>query len=562
MSRNTAAPLVLSLSCLIVACGGGPSSDDVAVSIEHQIEAGLPDTPHRDALIQYYESRGFSPAWVEAGGLSESAERAIANFCSAQADGLWPGSYATPTLVDALAGVEESSAESDSAHADQLARFDLLMTSTYLRYASDLLTGRVDPREIGAGWNAPVHEVDLLNVLSDSSGEISFDLSDRISGRHEAFGALRAALEQYRRIAREGGWPIIPEGEALEPGAVGERVALLRLRLAVTGDLSAGAATADSAQYDAHLAAAVARFQQRHGLEPDSVAGADAIAAMNVSVEERVRQIELNLERWRWIPSNLGDRYIYVNIPAFELHAFEGSREVMGMRVVVGKEYNDQATPVFSDTMQYVVFNPYWNVPESIAAEEILPAAREDPGYLERNDYEIVRSWTDERRIENPGPDALDQVERGAYRIRQRPGAGNALGQVKFMFPNEFNIYLHDTPAEHLFERAERAYSHGCIRVEDPVELAEFVFEGSDLTESEIRSRMEGSEQETVSLDDPLPVYILYWTAFVDGDAVHFRNDLYGQDAALDSALAVIRPSVGDDQACSSLRSALGMDEQ
>ncbi|HEX7071693.1 MAG TPA: L,D-transpeptidase family protein, partial [Rhodothermales bacterium] len=489
-------------------------------------------------------------------------DRAIDAFCDAATEGLWPASYATPELAEAIEQTRESKASGDAARSDQLAHLDLLLTQAYMAYASDLLTGRVDPREVGAGWHAPLHRIDLASVLADSTGNgARFDLHRLLADRHEAFGQLREALQRYRQIAAGGGWNTVPEGEALEPGDTGERVTLLRRRLITSGDLSASDASDTSAPavYDAALAAAVARFQWRHGLEPDSVAGEDVIAAMNVPIEARIHQIELNLERWRWIPANLGNRYIYVNIPAFELHAFDGGREALSMRVVVGKEYNDQATPVFADTMQYVVFNPYWNVPESIAAEELLPRARRDPGYLARNRYEVVRGW-DGGAIGSPGAGDLDRVESGDYRIRQLPGRGNALGQVKFMFPNQFNIYLHDTPEEHLFERADRAYSHGCIRVEEPTELAKYVFAGS-MSESEIREHMEGDTEETVSLSRPLPVYILYWTAFVDEGAVHFRGDLYGQDAALDNALTALRPAASGNEACASIRAAAGMED-
>jgi murein L,D-transpeptidase YcbB/YkuD len=357
----------------------------------------------------------------------------------------------------------------------------------------------------------------------------------------------------------KGGWPLVPDGEQINSDDTGPRVAALIARLAATGDIDSSfvAATADSARYTERIARGVERFQERHGMEADGIAGEEVIRIMNVDVDARIRQIELNLERWRWIPPHLGSRYVYVNVPAFELHAVENGEEAMSMAVVVGEEYQDNATPVFSDTMEYVVFNPYWNVPEAIASTEILPEARDDPDYLSENGYEIVAGWDEGADVVSPDRDALDLVESGEYRIRQVPGPQNALGHVKFMFPNDFNIYLHDTPEEHLFDRARRAYSHGCIRVERPVDLADFVFSSDELGSESIRRRMDSGEQATEYIDDPLPVYILYWTAFVDDDGrVNFREDIYDNDSALLEALDALVPA-GEGISCESIVVAL-----
>src|SRR5690606_18435120 len=274
-----------------------------------------------------------------------------------------------------------------------------------------------------------------------------------------------------------------------------------------TGDL--GSAERYDSVYDAELATACARFQARHGLVVDSAPGEQTRAALNVPAARRIQQLALNLERMRWVPRTFGERYILVNIPNYYLHAYDGGRKVLDMKVVVGDEYGS-ATPVFSDSMSYVVFKPYWNIPQSILAEEILPKARKDESWLARNNYEIVKSMDD------PEPVDLSDIDWAGpddgsfpYLARQKPGAQNSLGLVKFMFPNRFSIYLHDTPADHLFDRSARALSHGCIRVEDPVQLAEFVFGGDpEWTTPRIRQAMSrtADENQTVNLDRKIPV--------------------------------------------------------
>jgi len=275
------------------------------------------------------------------------------------------------------------------------------------------------------------------------------------------------------------------------------------------------------------------------GLRVDGKLGPETIESLNRSASHRVRQIELNLERWRWLPADLGERRIEVNLPAFMLDTVEDGRVTATMKVVVGKA--GAATPAFGDQMTYVVINPYWNVPASIVASEIAPKALEDPGYLVAHDFEVVSGWGDAEHVVSPyvrdWHAALDG--RWEYRVRQRPGPGNSLGRIKFMFPNEHNIYLHDTPARHLFNEAKRSYSHGCIRVERPLDLAAFVFRSdARWTRERVQRTIASGHQVQVNLRDDIPVYLLYWTAWVDdAGTVHFRDDVYGHDRALDAAL-------------------------
>jgi L,D-transpeptidase YcbB len=365
----------------------------------------------------------------------------------------------------------------------------------------------------------------------------------------EEYVRLRDALAVYRRIAADGGWPRIT-ADRLALGDSVPQVAVLRARLAVTGDLADAESLPSDAPsalstgegeavlYDEAITAAVERFQARHGLDRDGIAGPETIARMNVPAAQRVRQIELNMERRRWLPHDLGDRCIEVNVPAFELRAHEEGKEALSMKVVAGDEYHP--TPVFSDRMTHIVFRPYWSIPSSIALEEKLPEILKDRGFLERDQLEIVKGSGNEAKVVDPSrirwSDLADEAM-GGYSLRQKPGPQNALGLVKFMFPNQFNVYLHDTPADRLFSREERALSHGCVRVEKPALLAEFVLRGDDRwSRKRIDAAMAGSETRTVALARAIPVHIVYWTAFAGSDGtIQFRDDVYGIDEAMNA---------------------------
>jgi len=300
-----------------------------------------------------------------------------------------------------------------------------------------------------------------------------------------------------------------------------------------------GVAGADPAQFDPALVDAVKAFQARHGLEQDGLIGQNTLAELNVPAQERVRQILLNLERRRWMADNPGERYVFVNLADFELKVVDGPRTVFDTRVVVGAPYH--RTPVFSGEMTYLELNPYWNVPPSIARKELLPKIKADPGYLAANNFELLSDWSESARVLDPHTIDWSAVtpERFTYKLRQGPGPGNALGFVKFMFPNQFNIYLHDTPARGLFARDVRDFSHGCIRVQDPETFGSFVLDrqpGWSL--DAINAAIATGKRQIVSLEQPLPVHIAYLTAWVNKDgSVNFRRDVYGRDAILAAAL-------------------------
>jgi len=379
-----------------------------------------------------------------------------------------------------------------------------------------------------------------------------------LAPRAEGYARLRQALAFYRGLAARGGWPAIPPGGRLRLGDSGPRVAALAARLRATGVLpgaaadaatpnSAGAPATEPARYDAALAAAVSRFQAAHGLPAKGeVADEATLAALDVPIESRIRQLELNLERWRWMEGDLGNRYILVNLPDYQLTLVDGGRVVMTMKVIVGKA--SLKTPVFSDLMTQIVLNPSWHIPDTIAMHEIVPALMNDPGYLRRKGYELRRRDGGGAAIE-PGAVGEDQIRRlgtpgSPFRLVQPPGRDNALGHYKFVVNDDFDVYLHDTPSTQLFARSERDFSHGCIRLEKPAELATYLLAGDPKwTPEAVAAAVAAGDHVTIPLRRPLPVHILYQTAWVDpGGTVQFRDDVYGHDRWLEGELAALTP--------------------
>jgi murein L,D-transpeptidase YcbB/YkuD len=315
-------------------------------------------------------------------------------------------------------------------------------------------------------------------------------------------------------------------------------MAALRQRLAIEGDLDPAHEKDPSAVYNAALVDAIKRFQERHRIKPDGIIDPSTVAALNVPVEQRIRTIALNLERWRWLPDPMPARYLMVNVPDFRLEAIENGKMVMDMRVVVGEP--DNKTPIFADEMTHVIFSPYWNIPPGIAKDETIPRVMNDPAFLARNNMEVVN-----QSGQVVDPYSVDWANTSGLRIRQRPGSDNALGGVKFVFPNNFDVYLHDTNATKLFDRIERGLSHGCVRVEEPLKLAQYVLrDQTEWTPEAIDAAMKAGQEKHVKLSTPIPVYIVYKTAWVHDGGVRFLKDLYGHDA--DQSAQLFGPANGD----------------
>lgn len=473
-----------------------------------------------------YANYDTVPLWLEEDADSRRGDELIDALATIHEHGLRGDLYPLEQLRNALAPIDKARNPS----AAELADADVMLSATYVALGEDLMIGQIDPSSVEQQWRLEPAAVDVDSALARTLRlEPLRNALARLRPPDEQYAELEKALERYRGIVKAGGWDSVPEGKALSPGDTSSlaRLTALRRRLAVEGlvdvadeDTARQAAgiAADAQQaravYDQTLAGALATFQARHGIVVDSILGPETVASLNVPAEYRAGQIMANLERYRWLPRELGDRYIYVNVPAFRLDAYDNGQRALSMKVIVGAEYEERATPAFSDSMSYVEFAPYWNVPKEIAENELWPKLEEDPSYFERNDYETVE-------------------RNGETFVRQRPGEKNALGEVKFMFPNALNIYLHDTPEDALFKEDVRAFSHGCIRVEQPAELADYVLAYNDgWNPGRIRDAMQG-ENRQVPLERKIPVYIVYFTTFVRDGTLHFGNDIYDRDSEL-----------------------------
>jgi murein L,D-transpeptidase YcbB/YkuD len=419
-----------------------------------------------------------------------------------------------------------------------------------MRYLSALHVGRVDPREVGFDYDVSHKQLDLALVLRQSRGAGGLEKAKQAAEPpFPVYHRLVKALSDYRAIAAAGEPPLVPaldkKQKKVVPGAAWEGATALAARLRALRDLPAEAALPPPAAdgtplYAGELVLAVKRFQERHLLEPDGVIGAGTIAALDVPVARRVRQIELALERERWLPEILKQPLVFVNVSLFRLWGYDPDKpdEPLRMNVVVGKSLG-HATPVFVDQMEYIIFRPYWSPPPSIVKDEILPRARRDPGYLDREQMEIVASG-DERAPALPAtPANLDAVAAGRLYVRQKPGEKNSLGLAKFIFPNSENVYMHGTPAQSLFARARRDFSHGCIRLENPAALAQWVLrDDAAWTKERIAAAMNGDRPTQVNLKQKLTVILFYDTAYVGNSGrVRFSDDIYGHDAKLEAAL-------------------------
>jgi murein L,D-transpeptidase YcbB/YkuD len=492
-------------------------TSDVAVALFALVSSAAP-TPLptiEDLTAEYYEARAYAPAWLDPEGRA-AASWLLRQAARADLDGLCAPREATRLL----AGLHSPSA----ASAQSAAALDLEVTRTLLNYVVELSLGR----DTAMDRTASRRQLDVLGELDALRDGQHRDLAATLVPRHREYHRLRTALARYRTIAGRGGWPQLPEGTLLRPGEQVRPEVLhpLRARLLATGDLQGGDATPE--RYAGVLPDAVRRFQARHGLAVDGIVGPATLGAMNVPADRRAQQIAINMDRWRRLPDSLGKRYVRVNIPEYRLSLVAESHELLSMRVVVGRPSTE--TPAFSDRIRYVQFRPYWNVPESIARRELWPRGAAEPGTLTAEGYEVIAGWDEGAEVVDI--EAIDwEAERFHYRLRQRPGPANALGLVKFMFPNRYSVYLHDTPAKRLFARRERALSHGCVRVEDPAALATELLRVQGWAADGVRAAMREGIPRSVRVEEPVPVHLLYMTTWVDdGGIVHFRADIYGRD--------------------------------
>lgn len=483
-----------------------------------------------DNVREFYRQRQGLPAWVTHLSPAKNAAAAVEILRTAPLHGLVVADYGSAAIAEQLKRLEHS-AKSAADRREQLADFDVRLTTALLTLGHDVALGHGSPDGLAPSWQARRTSPDLAGTLSKHADANMAAWLDSIRPTHPEYAALEAALAHLRDTAKAGGWPVVAKA-TFTAGHSSPAVTTLRKRLGADGSAPAGVAASTSTTYDADLATSVHTFQEHNGMRATGIADAATIAAMNVSVDRRISQVETNLERWRWMPDDFGARYLLVNIPQFQVAMREDGKTVNSIRVVVGKLEHE--TPIFSSEMSTIVFSPYWNIPDSIVTGETAPAAARDPRYLAKHRIEILRVTTAGTSTVKPSQVSWnDAKELRQLAFRQMPGPENALGHVKFLFPNKYDVYLHDSPADELFARPGRALSHGCVRVEEPETLAQYVMRGdADWPLDKILTAMNSGVEKHVKLKQPLPVHIVYFTAFVDPNGgLHYLKDVYGYDA-------------------------------
>ncbi len=550
------ARVLVGITCFaaIVATGSPGARQSVQLSASPQIQETLrsiigaghhpelrwPDFAlYKVEVMKFYESAGYSLVWINGRKPTPQALAVIGILQKADQKGLNAEDYDGPRWADRLARLRQSPSDSD------LARFDLALTISVGRYAAAMHLGRVNPISIGLEIDVRSEKHDLAKFLrarlanADDPAAVLEDLEPKFAGYRRTL----EALHHYMELAgQDSGEKLPATKKPVDPGQSYPMVPRLARLLSLLGDLPANAVIpADSSLYKGPLVEAVKRFQDRHGMEPDGRLGAVTVEQLNTPVSFRVRQIQLTLERWRWFPHTFSQPPVVVNLPEFRLRATnEQVKIVLSMNVIVGKAYGHKS-PVFQKEMRYVVFRPYWDVPPSILRSEMVPNITKDRNYVAKKSLEVV---TPAGQVVTDGPisdEVLQQLRAGKLRIRQKPGPTNSLGLVKLIFPNEDNVYLHGTNVPELFSRSRRDFSHGCIRVEKPAELAAWALRNNPGWDLErVEAAMNGTEDNLrVNLAAPLPVLIIYGTVAVDeGNRVHFFQDIYGYDTELERALA------------------------
>jgi L,D-transpeptidase YcbB len=504
--------------------------------VAHEIEAIIKNGEsnigsERDdqRLVQvytFYFDRDFKPVWTRDGGAKSKARELLAIMKRAEEEGLDPAWYRVREIDDLI----------DETDPRGLAELDMLVTRAFIDYARDLQKGRVSPSEVDSENATAPLEIGAATLLDGAEQTESIaQYVQTLQPGSDRYQRMRSKLAELRKIEANGGWPMIPQGSAVKRGASDGRLPVIRDYLVMTGDLSAADRGAGD-RYDDKTVEAVKRFQERHGLTQDGVIGGTTLTEMQVSVDRRVRQMEVNMERRRWMNRDLGDLHIFVNLADQYLKVVKDEKTIHTALLVVGKPFT--RTPIFSEKMTYVVFNPYWSVPPSIANKEYLVKLRQDPGLLNRQRIRVLAGSGDNAREIDPYSVNWSGMSRIPYALRQDPGKGNSLGRLKFMFPNKYNVYIHDTPAKALFSKDLRVYSHGCMRVQHPEALAEVLLKAQGWTKEKIDAQLATGAQKIVNLKTSIPVHVTYLTAWVNKDGtVNFRRDVYKRDQRLMEAM-------------------------
>lgn len=481
-------------------------------------------------LPKFYVNRNFELAWN-----NYSLQELRGILLEAEAHGLDPYDYHYGTILkisNGLGTIEQ-------------AELDLLLTDAFLLYASHFLNGKINPETVDSEWKAIRREGNAQAFLEQALQ--APDLAEAFASlapQHVGYHQLKSALAEYRTIVQKGGWKAIPEGASLKTGIIDwDRVPLIVDRLKSTGEVDQDFMR--SPEYTADLAAAIKTFQQRNGLEADGSVGKATLAALNEPVQNRINQILINLERYRWIAQSLGNHYVMVNIANYRMEVYKHGELTFREKVIVGKPY--RKTPVFSGKMTYLVLNPTWTVPPTILFNDVLPEVKKSTDYLKSKNMQVLRGTGSAMEVVDPATVDWSKYTRGnfPFTLRQQPGPTNALGQVKFMFPNAYNVYIHDTPSKELFNRVDRAFSSGCIRLNKPLAFAKYLLsDDPSWDETKIAATLKEGQEKSVILKEPLQVHILYLTTWMEDGLVQFRKDLYDRDKAVLEALKDQPPSI------------------
>jgi len=522
----------ISLIGLFSACGGSKKERQVAGKPQPILDSAyyinyMNKDPflkeHTDWAKNFYRERDFKLGWFKNNELVPQAKDMLDMISKAGEEGLDPKKYQFIDFNTLFANLE--SAKRDSAKFTAIQKeIDVALSSTYFVWASDYYRGVILPRnneEIE--WDVKKNKIKLhkalMTVLKERESKYSYE---SFSPLHPDYARLKSALAAYRQIQAAGGWPPVTANPKLKEGESAPVVAALKKRL--------GLSTSDST-FNTETVNALKKFQSQQGMKPDGVLGTESAKLLNISIDQRIKQIILNMERWRWIPKSFEEDYLIVNIPEYRLRVYEKGKEKIAMNVIVGKTMN--STPIFSDKMENVVLAPYWNIPASIVRDELGPKIARDPGYLGRSNMELIDAKGNQVSPSNINWGSVTR-ENWKYILRKKPGPKNDLGDVKFIFPNTNDIYLHDTPHDELFSQSKRNFSHGCVRVERPLELAEYLLGPVGWDMNKIQSTIAQGQEKHVKLKQVLPVYLVYFTAWADESGnVNFRDDIYGHDKTL-----------------------------
>ena len=512
--------LIISLSAAFSPYAQAQSAYEIESQLSRQAIKYSGRSFNTERLRLAYEERGFQPIWLRNGVLNQQGRELVDELTNSYRDGLDPGEY--------LGGVRGFSEQKiDDSEATNL---ELALSNAFLTLGYDLFSGVTTPSVTDPNIvikRKPLNAKQWLIGAADNGAPAMFRA---LRPSHPQYAQLRQMLAGYRSLLLRGGWPEISKGGTLKPGMNDPRVSEMRANLTARGYDSLE--VAEPTIYDDGLTEVVKHFQKRHGLDADGVAGPATFRALNVTAETRVDQLAINLERWRWLPRELGKNHVLVNQAGYELFMNQNGKTIDRRRVIVGKPFHQ--SPMFSDEIIYAEFNPTWTVPTSIAGKEMLPKIRDNPNYLEARGYKLYTSWNASAKPANPY--AIDwstvSSNRFPYRIVQGPGPKNALGQVKFIFPNKFSVYLHDTPARSLFSRTGRAFSHGCIRVDKPLDFARKIYSlQGGINPKKINGIVKSKKQTRVNLKRKLPVHLAYFTAWINEDGIPlFFEDVYKRD--------------------------------